>query len=106
MDKPVNAFQTHNQLQTDRLPQIRVDILLRGPVNDRKYRDFSDVAQAGKLLQYSLGFNRQAGQLSDHEVYHIVGVTLSVNAIEIEGPSPGIMIEGKQAILGERRHEL
>src|SRR6267154_2585787 len=106
MDKPVNAFQTHNQLQTDRLPQIRVDLILRGPVNDRKYRDFGNVAEAGKLLQCSLGFHRQAGQLPDHQVHHIVGVTLGVNAIEIPGPSRSVVIEGEQGLFGERRNEL
>src|SRR6202022_1238599 len=105
MHKPVNAVQTHNQLQTDRLPQIRVDLLLRGPVNDRKYRDFGDVAEAGKLLQCSLGLNRQAGQLPDHQVHHIVGVTLGVNAIEIPGPSSSVMIEREKALFGERRKE-
>jgi len=95
MHKPVNAFQTHNQFQTDRLPQIRVHLLLRGSVNDGKYRYFGYVAEAGKVLQCSLGFNRQAGQLPDHQVHDIVGVTLSVNAIEIPGPSRCFVIEGE-----------
>src|SRR6266436_8423875 len=106
MDKPVSAFQTHNQLQTDRLPQIRVDLLLRGPVNNRKYRYLGDVPEAGKVLQRSLGFTRQAGQFPEHQLHHVVGVTLGVNATEIPGPSRSVMIEGEQALFGERRHEL
>src|SRR6266481_9568217 len=106
MHKPVNAFQTHNQFQTDRLPQIRVLLLLRGSVNDGKYRYFGYVPEAGKVLQCRLGFNRQAGQFPDHQVHHIVGVTLGVNAIEIPDPSRSVMIEGEQALFGERRHEL
>src|SRR5258708_6472408 len=106
MDKPVNAFHAYYQLQTHRLPQIRVDLVLRAPVNDRKCRDLGAVAHAGKLLQYSLRFHRQASQLSHHQVHHIVGVTLSVNATQIEGPSRRIMIEGEQAIFRERSDEL
>src|SRR5436190_6192030 len=106
MDKAVNALQTYNQLQTDRLPQIRADLLLRGPVNDRKCRDFVDVAEAGKLLQCSLGLGGQAGQLPDHQVHHVVGVTLGVNAIETPGPARVAMVEGQQSLFGERREEL
>src|SRR3954454_9721531 len=48
------------------LPRKR-ETTLRGPVNERKRRDFGDVAEAGKLLQCGPGLNRQAGQLPDHQ---------------------------------------
>ena len=106
MDELVGALQALDQLQTDRFPEIRVDLLLRFPENDRKHRDLGDVAEAGELLQRLLGFDRQAGQLPDHEVHHIVGVPLGVNAIEIPGPARGVMIEAEQPLFGERRNEL
>ena len=83
VDKSVGAVQAHNQLLTDRLPKVRLDLLRRGPENDRQHRDLGDVAEAGQMLQRPLRLGRQAGQLSDHEVHHIVGVTLGANAIEV-----------------------
>ena len=53
-----------------------------------------------------LGPDGQAGQLPDHEVHHIVGVTLGVNAIEVPAPARRVMIEGEQPLFGERRNEL
>ena len=44
-------------------------------------RELGAVAETGKLLQCLLGFDGQAGQLPDHQVHHVVGVTLGVNAI-------------------------
>ena len=85
---------------------MRVDLLLRGPVNDRKHGDFGGVAEAGELLQRSSSFHRQASEFADHQVHHIVGVTLGVNAIEIPRPLRGAVIEGKQALFGKRRQEL
>ena len=106
VDEPVGAFQALDQLLTNRLPQRRVDLLLRGPENDRKHRDLGDVAEAGELLQRLLRFDRQAGQLADHEVHDIVGVTLGVNALEIPAPARRVMIEGEQALFGERVKKL
>jgi hypothetical protein len=65
-----------------------------------------DVAEAGELLQRLLGLDGQAGQLPDHEVHHIVGVSLGVNAIELPAPARDVMIEAKQPLVGERRNEL
>src|SRR6266404_923001 len=106
MDKLVGAPKLDEQLLPGSLPQVRADRLLRCPVDDRKCRDFGHASEAGKLLQSSLGLNGEAGQLPDHQVHHIVGVTLGVNAIEIPGPSRSTMIEGEQALFGERRNEL
>src|SRR5258708_36344054 len=98
MDKSVTVFQTRNQLQTDRLPQIRVDLLLRGPVNDRKYPEFGK-AEAGKLLQCSLGLSRQAGASPRPQHSHAVGVTLGGNAIEIPRTSRSVKLETEETLL-------
>src|SRR5258708_403895 len=106
MDKRVGARQAGDQLQTDRIQQLRGDRICPRPANDAKHRELGDVAEAGQLLQDLLGFDRQAGQPPNHEVHHIVGESLRVNAIEIPAPSRSVMIEGEQALFGERRQEL
>ena len=106
VDEPVGAFQALDQLLTNGLPESRVDLLLRCPENDRQRRDLGDVAEAGELLQRLLRFGGQAAQLPDHQVHHIVGVALGVNAIEVPGPAPVVMIEGEQALFGERGKKL
>src|ERR1700724_3164700 len=106
VDELVRTLQVLNQLQTNGVPEIRMDVLVRFPENDRKYRDLGDVAEAGELLQRRLGLDRQAGQLSDHEVHHIVGIGLGVNAIELPAPARRVVIEAEQPLSGERRNEL
>ena len=61
VDEPVGAVQPLDQLLTHRLPQSRVDLLLRGPENDRKRRDLGDVAEAGQQLQRFLRFEPAGG---------------------------------------------
>src|SRR5262249_6178333 len=63
-------------------------------------------AETGHLLQRRLRLGRQAGQLRDQEVQHIIGVTLGVNALEVPGPARGIMIKAEHSFIGERRNEL
>ena len=106
VDELVGALQVLDQLQAKGLPEIRTDVLVRFPENDRKHRDLGDVAEAGELLQRRLGLDGQAGQLPDHEVHHIVGVALGVNAIELPAPARRVMIEAEQPLFGERRNEL
>ena len=98
VDEPVEARQALDQLESDRLPQSRVDLILRGPEHDRERRDVSDIAETGELLQRLLRFVRQAGELADHQVHDVVGVALGVDAIEIPGPAPSLMIEGEQSL--------
>src|SRR5262249_28974795 len=106
VDKLIGALQTYDQLQTDSLPQIRVNLLCRVSANGGKGGDLGNVSQAGKLLQCLLGFDRQAAQLSDHEIRHIIGVTLGVNATEVPGPSRPAMIEVEEPLLYKGRNEL
>ena len=39
VDKPVGALQPLDQREADRLPEMRVNLLLRGPVHESKRRD-------------------------------------------------------------------
>src|SRR3984957_12541539 len=95
-----------DQLQTNGAPKIRPDLVVRFPQNDRKHRDLGGVAEAGELLQRRLGLDREAGQSSAHEVHHVGGVPLGVNAIELPAPARRVMIEAEQPLVGQREKEL
>src|SRR4029453_10305823 len=48
VDKPVGPPQPLDHLVTDRLPEMRVNLLLRCPVHESKRRDRCVVSQAGQ----------------------------------------------------------
>src|SRR6516165_6276447 len=106
VDELVGTLEALDQFLTDRFRLCRVDVLRRRPENDRMHRDFGGIAETGHLLQRQLRFGRQAGQLRDQEVHHIIRVTLGVNALEIPGPARSLMIKGEHSVGGERRDEL
>ena len=106
VDKLVGALQPLDHLVTDRLPQIRVDRLLRCPANKSKGRDRGGVPKARQLLECLLCVDGQAVQLPDDEVHDVVGVPLGVHAIEVPRPAPLAMIEGEQPLFRERGNEL
>src|SRR5262245_66073036 len=83
VDESVGARQALDAFLAAGRPQRRVDLLLRSPENDRKCRDRGDVAETRQLLQRQLRVGWQAGQLPDHKVYDVLGVSLRVNAVEI-----------------------
>ena len=93
VDKPVGTLQPLDHLVTDRLPEMRVDLLLRCPVHESKRRDRCAVSQARQLLECLLCVDGQAVQLPDHEVHHIVGIALGANPIQVPGPSPFAIIK-------------
>ncbi len=53
------------------------------------------------MLQHDLRFNRQTDQLTNHEIYSIVGIAFGLYASEIPGPARRIIIEGEQPLFGE-----
>ncbi len=106
MDEPVGVRQALDEFLTESRPQSRADMLLQSPKDDRKCRDLGAVSETSQLLQRILRFDRQAGELPDHKVHHVVGVALGVNAVEIPGPARSIMIEDEHLLFGERRYEL
>ena len=79
---------------------------LRVRIHHPQHGEFCTVAQAGKLLQSVLRFDRQAVQLPDNEIYYVIRVTLGVNTIQIPRPSPFAVIEGEQRLFGQRGNEL
>jgi hypothetical protein len=101
MDELVRAFQLLDQFEANGVPEIRTHLLVRFPENDQKHRDLGDIAEAGELLQSSLGLKGQAGQLPNHEVHYIVRVPLGVKAIEFPAPACCVMIETQQSLFGQ-----
>ena len=106
MDEAVAARHALHQLLMDGRIERCVDLLLRKPEDDRKCHDLGDVAKTGQLLQCMLRFSRQPGELPDHKVHHVVGVSSGMNAIEIPGPAGLSMIEGEHFLVGQRGNEL
>src|SRR6202022_4631663 len=106
MNETVAARRALDEFLTNGRPQSRVDLFLRGPEDDRKCLGAGDVSNTSQLLQRILRLVRQAGELPDHQVHDVIGVTLGVNAVEIPGPARSIMIEGEHSLFGERRDEL
>ena len=51
-------------------------------------------------------FGRQAIELDDHEVDHVVGVAFGVDAIEVPKPSRICVIEDQQRFIRERIEKL
>ena len=80
--------------------------LLCFPVNQGQRGNLRRVPQTGELFQGLLGGRRESLQLAHHQLHHVIGVALGVNALEIPGPARGIMIEGEHAFFGERGQEL
>src|SRR6516162_4081894 len=50
VDKLIRTLQKHNKLKTQSLPQIRVELIFRCPVNDRKRGDLGTVSETSKLF--------------------------------------------------------
>ena len=81
--KTVGALQALDQLQANRLPQLRVDLLVGRSAHERERRSVGAAAEAGELLQRLLRPRRQAGQLPHHQVRDVGRVPLRVDALEV-----------------------
>src|ERR1700733_1305801 len=106
MNETVAVRRALDEFLTDGRPQSRVDLLLRGPEDDREGLGGRDVSNTSQLLQRILRLVRQATEPADHQVHNVIGVSLGMNAVEIPGPARSIMVEGEHSRLGERRDEL
>src|SRR3954470_21776383 len=93
VDEPVSACHTLDQLLMAGRPQSRIELPLRNPEGHRKCRDLGSVSKTSQLQQCILRLRRQAGELADHKVNNVIGVTLGVNAMDVPAPAPAIMIE-------------
>jgi hypothetical protein len=95
-----------DQLQTNGLPEIRIDLLGRVREDRGKRPDRRNVPEAGELLERHLRVEGQAVQFANHQVDEVVAVPLRVNAIEVPGPLRVLTIEGEPSFFGERLQKL
>src|SRR5262249_43304741 len=98
MDELVGHLQAFDQLLTNTLPEGRVHRSLRHLQDDRQRRDICGITQTGQLLKRLLCFGRQTSQLPEHEVHHVLGVPLGVNAADVPGPAALSVVEGEQTL--------
>ncbi|MCY1220413.1 hypothetical protein D9M72_324240 [compost metagenome] len=106
MGERVRALQALHQFLAHCRPENRVDLRRRQVEHGRQGIDLRHVAQAGQLLQGLAGFQRQARELSDHEVDDVVGIALGVDALRLPTPAAGCVVVGQQLFLGQRLEEL
>jgi hypothetical protein len=105
VQEAVGPLMPEHQPGPHRLPKRRVQRRL-GPAVDHAQRGGRRIAEAGELLQRSLGLDGQAAELAEHQLHHIVGEARGLDAIEVPGPARLAMIEGEQSLLGQRGEEL
>src|SRR5262249_30574318 len=74
--------------------------------NGRESRDLGEVSETGHLLQSRLRLGRQTDEFCNHEIHHIVGVSLTANTSKVPGPTRSIVIKGEHSFFGQRRNEL
>src|SRR6266446_6464131 len=81
--EPVGAVQALDQLQANRLPEVRVDLFLRRPAHECERGQVGAVAEAGEVLQRLLRLRRQAAQLPHHEIHDVGREPLCVDTPEV-----------------------
>ena len=106
VQEPVGPLLPEHQSGPHRLPEHRVQRRLALAADQVQGGARRAVAQTGKKLQGVLGRRRQAAQLAQHEVHHIVGVALGVDALEIPAPACRGVVDGEQPFLGQGGEEL
>ena len=81
-------------------------MVLCDPEDCRKRGNLRGVSETGEKLQRLLRFGRQPGELPDHEINDVIGISLGKDALEIPGPATRIIIEGEHALFAEGGNEL
>ncbi|MBV8472046.1 MAG: hypothetical protein JO107_09780 [Hyphomicrobiales bacterium] len=83
-----------------------MNLLRRGFNNDRQRRRVGGGAETRELLQDLLRLIRMADQPADHQVHHVVRVSLCVQPREIPAPLSRVGVEGEQTLVGDRVQKL
>src|SRR6202000_1873880 len=106
MGKLIGALRSHDELGTFSLPKIGGQPFFGGSVNHGKRGDRGTVSNAGKPLEWLLGFGGQTIYLPHHQARHVIRVALGLDATQVPRPSASIMIEAEKAFLSERTNKL
>src|ERR1700677_3874838 len=102
----IGVLRAVHQPGSNGFPEAFVNLFFRCLAGGSKESKLRTGADAGKLAKRRLGFSRQAIELDDHEIDHVVGVTFGVDATEVTKPLPSCVIENQQRFIRERREKL
>jgi hypothetical protein len=106
VDEPVGAIEEIDQLLATRLNEAGMEFVRGGIMNESQRDGRRNITETGQLLQRVLGCGRKPDKFADHQIGHIVGVTLGVDAFEIPRPARMHRIERDQAFVRQCRQEL
>ena len=102
----IGILRAEHEPGSNGFPEAFVKLFLRRLADRSKESELSAGADAGKLAKRRLGFGRQAIELADHEIDHVVGVAFGVDATEVAKPSRIRVIEDQQRFIRERGEKL
>ncbi len=106
MEEGIGVFLLVHQARPLGFPQQGVDCLRRQSEDEAERGGIGGISQAGELGQGVLRLLGQAGELAHHQVHHIVGIALGMNAGYIPLPGPVAGVEAQQFLLGQSGQEL
>src|ERR1700735_197938 len=102
----IGVWRAAQQPRSDGFPEALVKVFLRRLADGPKERGSRAGADAGKLMEWRQSFGRQAIELDDYEVDHIVGVAFGVDAIEVPRPACICVVEDQRRFIRECMEEL
>src|SRR5947209_542657 len=92
----VGVLRSEHQPRSNRLPKVDVEIFFPGSESCHEERERGARTDTSKLAERCLRFLGQTIELGDHEIDHVVGIVLGLNATKITGPSRFRVIEDEQ----------
>lgn len=102
----IGILRTKHQPGSNGLPEAVVEVILRCLANCCQQSELRTGADAGELTERRQSFGRQAIELDDHEIDHVVGVVFGVDATDVKKPSRICVIVDQQCFIRERREKL
>jgi hypothetical protein len=87
MQELVGMLMAEDKSGAAGLREDLVNLLLSFPLSYRQSGNFSDIPQAGEVLQSLLGGGGQSLQLPGHKIYHVVRVVHCMDTFDVPLPS-------------------
>ncbi len=106
MQERVAGIPAQDEPCASGLPNVGIDRALCFVSNHAQGRDLSGVSETSKQFQSVHRPIRQALKLPDHEIHHIVGEALGLNARQVPVPCLPAAVERDEPFLGQYRDEL
>src|ERR1700722_14488544 len=83
----VGVLRAVHQPRSNGFPKAALKALLRGLTDNSQEIERRIDADAGELTERRQSFGRQAIELGDHEIDHVIGVAFRLDATEVAKPS-------------------